>query len=99
LADLCVVCGCGACRELIWGAKGLAFLTIVKAGFFFTGRLGSGLVIGRNDDGTWSAPSAIGCTGVGWGFQLGGEVSLSLRIRIEVSRGEDNMHTEKLSDS
>jgi len=68
---------CRAHRELIWGAKGLAFLTIVKAGFLFTGRIGTGLVIGRLDDGSWSAPSAICCTGVGWGFQLGGEVSRS----------------------
>jgi len=62
-------------RELIWGAKGIAFLTIVKAGFLFTGRIGTGLVIGRNDDGSWSAPSAICSTGVGWGFQVGGEIT------------------------
>lgn len=74
-------------RELIWGAKGLAFLTIIKAGFFFTGRLGSGLVIGRLDDGSWSAPSAIGCTGVGWGFQLGGEVRHPLLLMMTTSRG------------
>ena len=38
-------------RELLWGAKGLAFLTVVKAGMFFTARIGTGLVIARlNDD-------------------------------------------------
>jgi len=46
-------------RELLWNAKGIAFLTTVKLGFFLTGRMGTGLVIRRLDDGSWSAPSAI----------------------------------------
>jgi lipid-binding SYLF domain-containing protein len=59
---------------LLAHAKGLAFLTVVKAGFFFSGRFGSGLVIGRDRLGGWTAPSAIGLAGVGWGAQIGGEV-------------------------
>ncbi|GAA5951316.1 hypothetical protein JCM3765_002442 [Sporobolomyces pararoseus] len=56
-------------------AKGFAFLTIVKAGFVFSARAGTGVVIARLKDGTWSAPSAIGTAGVGAGFQAGAEIT------------------------
>jgi len=62
-------------RDLLWDAHGIAILTFIKAGFFFTGRFGTGLVIGKLPNGNWSAPSAIASTGVGWGFQIGGEVT------------------------
>ena len=55
-------------------AKGLAILTVTKAGFIVTGKGGSGLVIARVGKG-WSGPSAIGTGGVGFGFQAGAEVS------------------------
>jgi len=55
-------------------AKGLAVLTRVKAGFMFSGEGGSGLVIARTPRG-WSAPSAIGTGGAGFGFQIGAEVA------------------------
>lgn len=62
-------------RELMAGCYGLAFLTVLKAGFLFTGRIGTGLVVARLPDGGWSAPSAIAMSGMGWGFQLGGELT------------------------
>eukprot|EP01041_Mallomonas_annulata_P002132 gene2132-4159_t len=65
----------GVPRDLISNACGIAFFTIVKAGFFFTGKMGTGLVIRRLPDGSWSAPSAIAISGAGWGFQIGGEVT------------------------
>ncbi|KAG2184242.1 hypothetical protein INT44_009257, partial [Umbelopsis vinacea] len=52
-------------------AKGLAIFTVLKAGFIFSGRAGSGLVIARLPDGSWSAPSAIGTIGAGFGGQIG----------------------------
>jgi SH3 domain-containing YSC84-like protein 1 len=55
-------------------AKGLAILTVVKAGFIFSGRGGSGIVIARLKKG-WSSPSAIGTGGAGFGLQIGAEVS------------------------
>lgn len=45
--------------------------TILKAGFVFSGKAGSGLVIARLPDGSWSAPSCIATAGVGWGLQIG----------------------------
>ena len=55
-------------------AKGLAILTLTKAGFVFSGRGGSGIVVARTEKG-WSGPSAIGAGGMGFGFQAGAQVS------------------------
>jgi lipid-binding SYLF domain-containing protein len=55
-------------------AKGLAILTLTKAGFIVSGRGGSGVVVARTDKG-WSGPSAIGSGGIGVGFQAGVQVS------------------------
>lgn len=55
-------------------AKGLAILTVTKAGFIVSGRGGTGVVVARTDKG-WSGPSAIGAGGIGVGFQAGVQVS------------------------
>jgi SH3 domain-containing YSC84-like protein 1 len=55
-------------------AKGLAILTVFKAGFMFSGRGGTGIVVAKTANG-WSGPSAIGTGGVGFGLQIGGEVT------------------------
>ncbi len=44
-------------------ACGIAIMTIVKAGFLITGKIGTGLVIAKLPNGEWSAPSAIGTAG------------------------------------
>lgn len=51
-------------------AKGLAILTVVKVGLMATYNIGTGLVIARKEDGSWSAPSAISSFGAGWGAQV-----------------------------
>ncbi|GMH50797.1 hypothetical protein TrRE_jg5744 [Triparma retinervis] len=61
--------------KLIRDACGLAILTVAKGGFLWTGRLGTGVVISRRGDGTWSPPSAIMLAGCGFGLQAGGEVT------------------------
>ncbi|HEX9788336.1 MAG TPA: YSC84-related protein [Candidatus Binatia bacterium] len=55
-------------------AKGLAILTVTKAGFILSGRGGSGIILARTEHG-WSGPSAIGTGGIGVGFQAGVQVS------------------------
>lgn len=60
--------------NVLKNAQGLVILNEVKGGFIFSGGVGSGLVVARLDKG-WSAPSAIGTGSVGWGFQIGGEVT------------------------
>ncbi|PIA19285.1 DUF500-domain-containing protein [Coemansia reversa NRRL 1564] len=56
-------------------AKGIAFLSVIKGGFIWSGRLGSGLVVARLPNGSWSAPSAISIGGAGVGGQVGGELT------------------------
>ena len=53
------------------GLLGLCFMTIVEAGFMFSGNVGTGIVMARKPDGSWSPPSAIGISGLGWGFIIG----------------------------
>jgi SH3 domain-containing YSC84-like protein 1 len=55
-------------------AKGVAILTVAKAGFVVSGRGGTGVVVARTEKG-WSGPSAIGTGGIGVGFQAGLQVS------------------------
>ncbi|KAK7058358.1 hypothetical protein VNI00_001992 [Paramarasmius palmivorus] len=62
-------------REVIENAKGFAIFTVFKAGFVFSARAGSGIVIARLPDGSWSAPSAIGTAGLGFGGQAGAEMT------------------------
>src|ERR1051325_1022082 len=55
-------------------AKGLAIITITKAGFIVSGRGCTGVVVARTEKG-WSGPSGIGSGGIGVGFQAGVQVS------------------------
>ncbi|KAG0357255.1 hypothetical protein BGZ54_000395 [Gamsiella multidivaricata] len=61
--------------DILSNAKGLAIFTVVKAGFLFSGRAGAGIVVARLEDGSWSAPSAIGTGGMGFGGQIGAEIT------------------------
>jgi SH3 domain-containing YSC84-like protein 1 len=56
--------------EVLKNAKGLAILTVYKAGFVVSGRGGTGVVVARTRKG-WSGPSSIGTGGAGFGFQIG----------------------------
>jgi lipid-binding SYLF domain-containing protein len=78
--------------ELVDSCAGIAFLTMARGGLMFSGRIGTGLVIARMPNGDWSAPSALGAAGAGWGMQLGGEVTdavivLSDREAVEAFAG------------
>ncbi|MGE0519622.1 MAG: YSC84-related protein [Candidatus Binatia bacterium] len=55
-------------------AKGLAILTVLKAGFIFSGQGGWGVVVARLPKG-WSGPSAIATGGAGFGLQIGAQVT------------------------
>ncbi|KAH7069640.1 hypothetical protein FB567DRAFT_220809 [Paraphoma chrysanthemicola] len=61
--------------SVLANAKGLAILTVFKAGFLGTARFGSGVVVARLADGSWSAPTAIGTVGGGFGGQIGFELT------------------------
>lgn len=57
--------------SLIKKAKGLVFVTVVRAGFMFSGSVGAGIIICRLPNGEWSGPSSLGVGGVGFGAQIG----------------------------
>eukprot|EP00486_Rosalina_sp_Unknown_P007311 CAMPEP_0201572212 /NCGR_PEP_ID=MMETSP0190_2-20130828/15354_1 /ASSEMBLY_ACC=CAM_ASM_000263 /TAXON_ID=37353 /ORGANISM="Rosalina sp." /LENGTH=443 /DNA_ID=CAMNT_0047997691 /DNA_START=28 /DNA_END=1359 /DNA_ORIENTATION=+ len=52
-------------------AKGLVFLTVIKAGFLFAGNIGTGCIIIRKPNGGWTGPSSIGVAGVSFGLLAG----------------------------
>jgi len=62
-------------RGMIQNALGLAFVRTSKVVLGVSFHFGSGIVISRLGDGTWSAPSAIGLYGAGLGVQFGLEVA------------------------
>ena len=61
-------------QAVLKDARGLAIMTVIKAGFGFSGRGGTGIVVARTKNG-WSGPSAMGTGGAGFGFQIGAEVT------------------------
>jgi len=62
-------------KAVLQRARGLAIFTVLKAGFVWSGKAGSGVVIARLPDGSWSAPSCIATGGVGFGLQIGADLS------------------------
>src|SRR5262245_62091738 len=61
-------------REVLRKARGLAIMSVVKAGFIFSAKGGQGIVIARTPRG-WSGPSFIATGGGGWGLQAGAQVT------------------------
>src|SRR5689334_20596111 len=61
-------------QAVLKDARGLAIMTVIKAGFGFSGQGGAGVVVARTKNG-WSGPSAIGTGGAGFGLQIGAEVT------------------------
>jgi len=65
----------GIPKAILRDAKGLAILTVLKAGFIFSGQGGTGLVVARLGKSSWSGPSSIATGGAGFGFQIGAAVT------------------------
>lgn len=58
--------------RLLERAKGVAiFSGIVRGGFIWGGRAGSGVLLVRGEDGSWSPPAFISIAGGSWGLQVG----------------------------
>ncbi|KAI4388247.1 hypothetical protein MLD38_000592 [Melastoma candidum] len=76
-------------------AKGLAIFTVAKVGVMMTYNVGTGIVVARRGDGSWSPPSAISTLGIGWGAQAGGELAdfiVVLRNKSAISTFSGNAH-------
>lgn len=61
-------------QHILRNAKGLAIITVTKGGFVWSGKVGQGVVVAKNGR-RWSGPSFIGTGGVGFGPQIGGQVT------------------------
>jgi lipid-binding SYLF domain-containing protein len=61
-------------QHVLREAKGLAILTVTKGGFIWSGKIGQGVVVARNRNG-WSGPAFIRTGGVGFGAQIGANVT------------------------
>lgn len=66
---------------LLSAAKGvIVYPSIVKAAFFFGGEGGTGVLLGRDDDGSWSSPAFFTFGAASYGLQIGAEESKVLMI-------------------
>jgi len=58
-------------------SHGICFLFFIRAGFLWSGEIGTGFVMSKLNRGTpqqrWSAPTAITGAGVGWGLLIGAQ--------------------------
>ncbi|MGI9451932.1 MAG: lipid-binding SYLF domain-containing protein, partial [Geminicoccaceae bacterium] len=65
-----------AITGLLSAAKGvIVYPNIVKAAFLVGGEGGTGVLLGRGDDGAWSSPAFYTFGAASYGFQIGAEES------------------------
>src|SRR2546427_9622163 len=64
----------GIPRDVLRHSRGLAIMTVLKAGLIFSGKGGQSVVVARTGHG-WSGPSFIATGGAGWGLQIGAQVT------------------------
>ncbi|KAI9314727.1 hypothetical protein BX666DRAFT_1962826 [Dichotomocladium elegans] len=60
--------------SVLANAHGLMIIRLTRVGLVLSAKRGTGVIIARLPDGTWSAPSGISVTAVGYGHQVGAEV-------------------------
>lgn len=60
----------GVPRKFFETCVGLILISVVEVGFIFTGNIGTGILMAKKDDGSWSAPSAIGLTGKEYSYTM-----------------------------
>ncbi|GAA5801228.1 hypothetical protein HPULCUR_006672 [Helicostylum pulchrum] len=61
-------------------AHGIVFIRLYRIGFMLSAKGGTGIIIARLPDGSWSAPSGVSMSSVGFGHQAGGEVIDSIIV-------------------
>ncbi|KFA60250.1 hypothetical protein S40285_08071 [Stachybotrys chlorohalonatus IBT 40285] len=61
-------------QKVIENAVGLAIFTTMRTGLWFSGAGGSGVLVARQEDGTWSPPSGIMLHTAGLGFLVGVDI-------------------------
>lgn len=69
---------------LLRRAAGFAILSVLRVGCGWSAAVGTGLLVARLGDGSWSPPSAVGLAACGWGIQAGGELTDLLLVLDDV---------------
>ncbi|SPO34746.1 related to YSC84 - protein involved in the organization of the actin cytoskeleton [Pseudozyma flocculosa] len=77
-------------------AQGLAIFTVFRTGFGFSGASGSGVVLSRLPDGSWSAPSGLLVHTIGWGFLIGLDI-YDVVIVLRSQKAVDAFKNPKIS--
>lgn len=68
-------------RALMRQSRGVVILpSLLKGAFIFGGQGGTGVLVARNTNGTWSAPAFYTAAGASWGLQVGIEDTAVLMI-------------------
>ncbi|KAJ3235094.1 hypothetical protein HDU81_000841 [Chytriomyces hyalinus] len=82
--------------EAFANAKGIAILSVLRVGSGISARGGSGILVARLEDGSWSAPLSIKTGGIGFGHMFGAEVTDSVLLlntaEAVASFSESNTH-------
>ena len=70
---------CEIPKKLFTACVGVVLISVVEVGFFFSGSIGTGIILKRNTNASpgtneWSYPVACGLGGLGWGLLAGGSV-------------------------
>lgn len=89
----------GIPKQLFEKCCAIVLISVVEAGFIFTGNVGTGILLRRtkNADGTsagWSLPSACGLTGLGYGLIAGASLK-DIVVFIMDEHTIDAMTTKK----
>ena len=70
-------------KDIIENCKGVVIITTVHAGALMTFHYGSGIVMAKRIDGTWSAPSAVTAAGYSMGAVVGGKTDCTLTFIMD----------------
>ncbi len=82
---------------LLRDAYGVAVLPgVIKVGLGFGGRFGKGVLVVRQDDGSWSSPSFVALGGGSFGWQIGVQ-STDLVLVFKNERSIQNIYSGKIT--
>lgn len=82
-------------RKYMKNAKGVLIVpNMIKGAFIFGGEGGSGVLLVKQGDGTWSYPAFYTLGGVSWGLQVGGSSS-EVMMLLMTDRGVESMVENK----
>ncbi|KAI8881681.1 DUF500-domain-containing protein [Backusella circina FSU 941] len=66
--------------SVLKNAHGIVLIRLVRVGLMISAKSGTGVIIARLPDGSWSAPSGVSISSLGFGHQAGGEVIDSIIV-------------------